>query len=59
MKRATDVIRAGHWPAGERADKAVYYAKQHGRNQIISFHDLVRRGILEEVINVNDDAELF
>ncbi|TXH41802.1 MAG: GGDEF domain-containing protein [Burkholderiaceae bacterium] len=54
-------IRSNDTPqsAFERADKAVYYAKQHGRNQIISFHDLVRRGILEEVINVNDDAELF
>ena len=30
----------------DRADKAVYYAKAHGRNQVCSYPDLVARGEL-------------
>ena len=30
--------------AFERADKAVYYAKHHGRNQVFAFESLVARG---------------
>ena len=44
--------------AFERADKAVYYAKTHGRNQVCSHAELVKRGELEDVANVGD-VELF
>ncbi len=44
--------------AFERADKAVYYAKTHGRNQVSSHADLVRRGELEDGSKVGD-VELF
>ena len=30
--------------AFERAEKAVYYAKHHGRNQVFAFESLVARG---------------
>lgn len=36
-----------------RADKALYYAKTHGRNKLCYYEDLVRREKLEQ------DAELF
>jgi len=44
--------------AFERADKAVYYAKTHGRNQVRSHADLVARGELEDGSKVGD-VELF
>ena len=42
----------------ERADKAVYYAKTHGRNQVQSHADLVARGELDMSEKVGD-VELF
>ncbi len=42
----------------ERADKAVYYAKTHGRNMVCSHADLVARGELEDASKVGD-VELF
>jgi diguanylate cyclase (GGDEF)-like protein len=42
----------------ERADKAVYYAKAHGRNQVQSYAELVARGELEVTEKVGD-VELF
>lgn len=41
-------LKAGDAPsdAFERADKAVYYAKEHGRNQVHEHSDLVARGEL-------------
>jgi diguanylate cyclase (GGDEF)-like protein len=53
-------IRAGDSPAAacERADQAVYYAKHHGRNQVCSEADLVRRGLLKVDLKVGD-VELF
>lgn len=55
----TEVV-TGDTPAGafERADKAVYYAKQHGRNQVFSHAKLVRTGALEDASKVGD-VELF
>ncbi len=55
----TEVI-TGDTPAGafERADKAVYYAKQHGRNQVCCHGQLVRSGALEDASKVGD-VELF
>jgi diguanylate cyclase (GGDEF)-like protein len=45
--------------AFERADKAVYWAKQNGRNQVAHQADLVARGLLTEASPDNRDAELF
>jgi len=41
-----------------RADKAAYYAKEHGRNQIRSYSELTARGALEVVENIGA-VELF
>jgi diguanylate cyclase (GGDEF)-like protein len=54
-------IRLGDSPSGafERADKAVYYAKEHGRNQVCSYLELVASGsLVEQKANVGD-VELF
>jgi len=53
-------ILSGDTPAAacERADQAVYYAKHHGRNQVCSEPDLVRRGLLKVDVKVGD-VELF
>jgi diguanylate cyclase (GGDEF)-like protein len=53
-------ILTGDTPAAacERADQAVYYAKHHGRNQVCSEADLVRRGLLTVETKVGD-IELF
>lgn len=55
----TEVV-PGDTPAAafERADKAVYYAKQNGRNQVHSQAELVRIGALEDASKVGD-VELF
>ena len=44
--------------AFERADKAVYWAKAHGRNQVAEHSDLVKRGELTESQKAGD-IELF
>jgi diguanylate cyclase (GGDEF)-like protein len=41
------------------ADKALYYAKQNGRNQTRCYETLVAEGKLEPVIQVKGDIELF
>jgi diguanylate cyclase (GGDEF)-like protein len=53
-------IQAGDLPSSacERADKAVYHAKHHGRNQVCSEADLVRLGLLNADQKVGD-IELF
>ena len=54
-------VRPADSPSGafERADKAVYYAKEHGRNQVCNYAELIRSGVLsEEAANVGD-MELF
>lgn len=55
----TEIV-SGDSPAAacERADQAVYYAKHHGRNQVCSEADLVRRGLLKVDLKVGD-VELF
>jgi diguanylate cyclase (GGDEF)-like protein len=54
-------LRPGDSPSSafERADKAVYYAKQHGRNQVAHHADLVAAGKLADEVRDNSDVELF
>ena len=53
-------VKPGDTPTGafERADKAVYYAKSHGRNQVRHHAALVAGGELEDASKVSD-VELF
>ena len=53
-------VFSGDTPSGafERADRAVYYAKAHGRNQVQSHAELVERGELKDNANIGD-VELF
>ncbi|WP_137939728.1 GGDEF domain-containing protein [Chitinivorax sp. B] len=41
-----------------QADQALYYAKEHGRNQVQCFHALLEQGLLSEPAK-HDDMELF
>lgn len=55
-------VRSGDGPATafERADKAVYHAKGHGRNQVHNYAALVASGVIQETVqHDNSDAELF
>jgi diguanylate cyclase (GGDEF)-like protein len=54
-------IRPGDTPSGafERADKALYHAKAHGRNQVCSYAGLVASGDLVEQATKVGDMELF
>ncbi len=45
--------------AFDRADKALYHAKAHGRNQVCSYVALVDAGLLIELAPTLQDAELF
>ncbi|MDB5816717.1 MAG: Diguanylate cyclase protein, partial [Rhizobacter sp.] len=53
-------VRAGDTPGGafERADKAVYFSKENGRNRLTSHEDLVERGVVT-VLAREDDIEMF
>ena len=53
-------VRPGDGPADafERADKAVYHAKGHGRNQVHNYAALVASGIIQEAAQ-HSDIELF
>jgi diguanylate cyclase (GGDEF)-like protein len=54
-------IKAGDSPSGafERSDKAVYYSKEHGRNQVSSFAGLIFKGEVTELVSNVGDVELF
>ena len=45
--------------AFDRADKAVYHAKGHGRNQVCEFDALVRAGALVEVVEPPNEVDFF
>jgi diguanylate cyclase (GGDEF)-like protein len=53
-------VKPGDTPSAafERADKAVYFAKSHGRNQVQSHAELIARGDLEDESKIGD-VELF
>ncbi|MES2889305.1 MAG: GGDEF domain-containing protein [Pseudomonadota bacterium] len=54
-------LRVGDTPSGafERADKAVYYVKEHGRNRVCSYTELTAKGELTEDDDKTGDVELF
>jgi diguanylate cyclase (GGDEF)-like protein len=54
-------IKTGDSPSGafERADKAVYYSKEHGRNQVCSYAGLVIKGEMTDLAANIGDVELF
>ncbi|WP_111980263.1 GGDEF domain-containing protein [Algibacillus agarilyticus] len=43
----------------QRADQALYYAKENGRNQVHCYEDLIRDAKLTKPNNVENDIELF
>ncbi|KQV94448.1 GGDEF domain-containing protein [Rhizobacter sp. Root1221] len=53
-------VKPGDTPSAafERADKAVYFAKAHGRDQVQSHAELVAKGLLEDGSKIGD-VELF
>ncbi len=54
-------LRDNDTPSGafDRADKAVYYAKSHGRNQLCSFTALVESGELPESSDGAEEVDFF
>ena len=42
----------------DRADHALYFAKEHGRNNVACYEKLVDEGLLQELVT-EDDIELF
>lgn len=54
-------LHPGDTPSGafERADKAVYHAKAHGRNQVCSYHSLLAQGEIVEAAAASGEIELF
>lgn len=43
----------------EEADKALYYAKEHGRNQVCAYRELLSRGELKQEEHISGSVELF
>lgn len=54
-------LNANDTPGGafDRADKAVYFAKEHGRNQVCSYTRLVQAGDLVEAGAPTDELDFF
>lgn len=57
----SSALQADDTPGGafDRADKAVYFAKGNGRNQVCSYETLVARGLLAESIQESKEADFF
>lgn len=55
------LLLAHDTPSGAfgRADKAVYHAKDHGRNQVCNYQDLVTSGAIVEQVAEGMDVDLF
>lgn len=43
----------------EKADKALYFSKSNGRNQVNLYHQLVAAGHLEEVVRETEEVDLW
>jgi diguanylate cyclase (GGDEF)-like protein len=43
----------------EQADRALYYVKEHGRNQLAAYEDLIKKGSLKPVCPPEVDVDLF
>jgi predicted signal transduction protein with EAL and GGDEF domain len=43
----------------DHADKALYHAKDHGRNQVCFYQTLVENGMIQENDIVTGEIELF
>ena len=54
-------IKPGDSPSSafQRADKAVYYSKEHGRNQVCSYAGLISKGEMADMAANVGDVELF
>jgi PleD family two-component response regulator len=54
-------LRENDTPSGafDRADKAVYYAKGHGRNQVCNYTALVESGELVAPAEDSDEVDFF
>lgn len=54
-------LRPDDTPGGafDRADKAVYFAKAHGRNQVCSYSELIDAGLLTEATSTAQEADFF
>jgi len=43
----------------ERADKALYYAKEHGRNNVRNYENLIENNKISDIVVDQGDVELF
>ena len=43
----------------DRADKALYYAKENGRNQTVFYEQLIATGKLQASSSLNSDVDMF
>ncbi|MBL4760422.1 MAG: GGDEF domain-containing protein [Mariprofundaceae bacterium] len=53
-------INMGDLPSSiiDKADKALYYSKQNGRNQVNSYHDLIQKGLIKDE-KLKVESEIF